>query len=176
MKKDLEYYLKLNYPIEINKIPEAEGGGYNASIPLLGKYAFQGDGETVEEALENLNSIKKYLLSKYLKDKFPVPEPDKEEIREFSGKFLLRIPKELHGFLATEARRNNTTLNQYILYMLTRKSYLSGIQEELKDIRIEIRNVFSKFNEIVFQIEQPLKQDPELKLKKFEKDEYRKSA
>lgn len=176
MKKDLKYYLKIAYPIEINEIPEEEGGGYNASIPLLGRYAFQGDGDTIEESIENLNSIKKYLLSKYLNEKIPIPEPEREEEKEYSGKFLIRVPKELHRFMSIEARRNNTTLNQYVLYLLTRRSFLSGIQEELKDIRIEIRNVFSRFNEIDFKIEQPPKTIPDLKIKQFEKDAYKKSA
>ena len=35
MKKDLNYYLSLNYASEISVIPEDEGGGYLACIPLL---------------------------------------------------------------------------------------------------------------------------------------------
>lgn len=35
MKKDFNYYMSLNYPVEISVIPEDEGGGYLACIPLL---------------------------------------------------------------------------------------------------------------------------------------------
>lgn len=33
MKKDFNYYMSLNYPVEISVIPEDEGGGYFACIP-----------------------------------------------------------------------------------------------------------------------------------------------
>ncbi len=49
----------LNYPIEILKIPADEGGGYYACIPQLGRDVFLGDGETVEEAMNNLQRVKK---------------------------------------------------------------------------------------------------------------------
>jgi len=77
MKKDLRYFLDINYPIEINEIPKNEGGGVTASIPVLGKYAFRGDGETIDEAIENLNNIKEYLFKKYLDQNIPIPEPRK---------------------------------------------------------------------------------------------------
>lgn len=141
MKKNLKYYLDINYPVEIQKIKEEEGGGYMASIPLLGKYAFLGDGETVEEAIDSLNEIKEYLFEKYLEENVPIPEPKPEEEKEYSGKFLLRIPKELHRFLTIEAQRNQTTLNQYCTYLLNRKSLLKGIHEELDEVRSGIKNI-----------------------------------
>ncbi len=143
MKKDLKYYLNLDYPIEIRKIKENEGGGYSASIPLLGKYAFVGDGETVEEAIENLSIVKETLFRKYLKEGIPIPEPQEEDEKTYSGKFLLRVPVELHRFLAIEAKRNGTTLNQYLLYLLTRKSFLKSIHEDLEDVKEEIKSAFS---------------------------------
>ena len=120
MEKNLEYYLTLNYPIEIIKIKEEEGGGFQASIPLLGKYAFLGDGETIEEAIVNLAETQKYLFQKYLEQSIPIPEPGEEEEKEYSGKFVLRIPAELHRYLSFEAQKNKTTLNQYCLYLLTK--------------------------------------------------------
>lgn len=57
MKKDFNYYMSLNYPVEISVIPEDEGGGYLASIPLLP--GCMTDGETVEEAYTNLQDAKR---------------------------------------------------------------------------------------------------------------------
>ena len=51
MKKDFNYYMSLNYPVEISVIPEDEGGGYFACIPLLP--GCMTDGETFEEAYKN---------------------------------------------------------------------------------------------------------------------------
>ncbi len=155
MKKDIKYYLSLNYPIEIRKIKDEEGGGYQASIPMLGKYAFVGDGETVEEALSDLKKVKKYLFEKYLEEGIPIPEPHEDEDQQFSGKFVLRIPSELHMFLAYKAKENNTTLNQYCLYLLTRRSYLHSIQEEVSEIRSDLKNLFYRIQEIYYNIKAP---------------------
>ena len=73
LMKNLEYYLKIPYLVEITEINEEEGGGFLASIPLLGKYAFLGEGRTVEEALANLEKTKRYLFQKYLKQGIPIP-------------------------------------------------------------------------------------------------------
>ena len=40
--------------------------------------------------------------------------------REYSGKLLIRIPKELHKSLAEEAKENGVSLNQYALYKLAK--------------------------------------------------------
>jgi len=75
MKKNLEYYLNLSYTIEITKIPKDEGGGYSACIPLLGRDAFIADGETVEEALRNLDAVKKENFERMLRQGIPIKEP-----------------------------------------------------------------------------------------------------
>lgn len=40
--------------------------------------------------------------------------------KEYSGKLMLRIPKELHKDLAEAAKANGVSLNQYALYKLAR--------------------------------------------------------
>lgn len=40
--------------------------------------------------------------------------------REYSGKLMLRIPKELHRDLVEAARRNGVSLNQYAAYKLAK--------------------------------------------------------
>ncbi len=73
MKKNLNFYLNIRYPIEIVNIDANEGGGVLASIPFLGRHAFLGDGDTLEEALKNLEDIKTYLFQKYLAQGAPIP-------------------------------------------------------------------------------------------------------
>lgn len=124
MKKDLQYYMRLPYKMMIESIPEEEGGGYSASIPQLGKYAFTGDGETIPEAVENLEKIKQDLFSDYLEEGLAIPEPQREE-EEYSGNFVVRIPKYLHRELALSARSNGVSLNQFVVSILS-----SGFQQE----------------------------------------------
>ena len=40
--------------------------------------------------------------------------------KEYSGKLMLRIPKELHRDLAIAAKMNGVSLNQYAMYKLAK--------------------------------------------------------
>ena len=40
--------------------------------------------------------------------------------KEYSGKLMLRVPKDLHRDLAEAARRNGVSLNQYAVYKLAK--------------------------------------------------------
>ena len=40
--------------------------------------------------------------------------------REYSGRLMLRVPKELHKALAEAAKANGVSLNHYALYKLSR--------------------------------------------------------
>lgn len=117
MKKDLNYYLSLPYTIEVVPIPEEEGGGYSAQLPELGKFAIVGDGDTPEEAIKDLNELKKARFKSYLEKGLNIPEP-RESREAFSGRFVLRLPKEMHRLLAYRAVENQTSLNTYLVYLL----------------------------------------------------------
>ena len=110
MEKSLKYYLDLSYPIEIEEIPASEGGGFMASIPLL--KGCMSDGETIQEAYDNLQEAKELWFEDMLKRKLPIPEPLTEE--SFSGRFLVRIPKSLHKIISEQSKREGLSLNQYV--------------------------------------------------------------
>jgi predicted HicB family RNase H-like nuclease len=139
VKKDLNYFQSLKYSIKITPIPEDLGGGYEASIPQLGKYAFTGDGETIEEALKNLEDVKKGYFEDYLKKGIKIPEPEKEDEESYSGKFIVRIPKFLHRQLSIEAKKNEISLNQYINTLLAMnypiKEFKTITQQLCKEFR-----------------------------------------
>lgn len=44
----------------------------------------------------------------------------RDELEGYSGKILIRIPKELHKTLAKEAKENGVSLNQYAVYKLSK--------------------------------------------------------
>ena len=110
MKKNIDYYMGLNYPVAIERISEEDGGGFFASIPLLP--GCMSDGETLEEAYGNIEDAKKEWLRSMLERKMNIPEPADQE--EFSGKFLVRLPKSLHRTLAQISKREGVSLNQYV--------------------------------------------------------------
>ena len=82
-KKDLNYYLDLPWEIHIEMIPDELGGGWKASIPLLGEWTCLGDGDTVKEALTDLAHRFCRLITEYLERGEEIPEP-----KPISGKYF----------------------------------------------------------------------------------------
>ena len=111
--KTVDYYLSLPYPIEVIRISEEDGGGYNANIPLLGRYAAQGDGETPVEAITDMLLHLSSLLEEWLRVGFAIPEPT--EVKPMSGTLSLRLPKTLHAEVAQAASEEGVSINQFIL-------------------------------------------------------------
>jgi antitoxin HicB len=125
----LEYYMALDYPAEIRAIPKDLGGGYSASIPCLGRWAFYADGETAQEALDNLQDVKATLIQDMLERgkaiPAPPPIPEKEE-EAYGGRILLRVSRELHRDVAKRAEKNGCSLNYYISTVLAH--HIGGAQ------------------------------------------------
>lgn len=104
MRKDLEHYLGLHYPVELVR----EEAGVFAFHPDLDGCAAQG--ATVEEALANLDEARKLWIEARIEDGLSIEEPLQAE--QFSGRISLRMSTELHAQLAQIARRQRVSLNQ----------------------------------------------------------------
>lgn len=117
--KDLQYYMGLNYKIEIVK-DETEGG-YVLSIPELKGCLTCAD--SLEKGMEMIEDAKKQWLTAALENGYEIPEPDLVE--NYSGQFKLRIPKSLHRELAQKSKQEGISMNQYCLYLLSKNSGLS---------------------------------------------------
>lgn len=113
MTTTIEYYMNLPYTIEL--VPESEGGWFVAVKELRG---CMSQGDTVEEAVEMIREAMQLWLEVALEENLPIPEPRPEE--DFSGKFVVRVPRSLHRELVEEAERQGTSLNQYINVALAR--------------------------------------------------------
>lgn len=154
MKKNLSYYLNLSYPIEIVKIPDDEGGGYSACIPFLGRNAFISDGETIEEAIKNLEIIKEENFTRMLQKGIPIPEPQEQKEDEFSGKFLVRVPKELHKELVRNANKNGISLNQFVQYVITKGLSFSSFEEISETYCNKFEQVLNEMKKVEYEIQQ----------------------
>lgn len=115
MAKDLDYYMGLEYDLRIRKLSENDGGGWFAEIPLLP--GCMADGESVEEAVDNLNAAKKSWIETSIELGREVPEPLSDD---FSGQLRVRMPKSLHRDLSLRAKEENISLNQFIIYHLSK--------------------------------------------------------
>ncbi|AFL99278.1 hypothetical protein Desde_0869 [Desulfitobacterium dehalogenans ATCC 51507] len=115
MGKDLEYYLNLEYEIKLKKLSQEEGDGWFAEIPLLP--GCMSDGESLEEAVENLGGAKREWIEASLELGREIPEPTTDE---FSGQLRVRMPKSLHRTLSQMAKDENVSLNQLIIHQLSK--------------------------------------------------------
>lgn len=113
---DVKDYLKLPYNIIIQQINDESGKYYYARVMELD--GCQSDGETIDEAYKNVMDAMEGYIETKLENGFDVPVPQSTE--NYSGKFVVRIPKSLHMSLAAEAAREGVSLNQYALYKLSK--------------------------------------------------------
>jgi predicted RNase H-like HicB family nuclease len=107
------------YPAQV--FWSAEDEGFIAVAPdLPGCSAF---GDSQQEALAELRDAIVAWVEAAQSAGNPIPSPsDPARQSEYSGKVLLRMPRDLHGSLASQAKLQNVSLNQYLVYLLTFKS------------------------------------------------------
>ena len=117
MEKDLNYYMSLNYKIEV--IEDKEEGGYAFSCPELKGCITCAD--TIQQGFEMIEDAKKSWFTTCLEEGIQIPEPN--SINEYSGQFKLRIPKSLHKALSDRSRQEGISMNQYCLYLLSSGTY-----------------------------------------------------
>lgn len=113
--KNIEEYLSLPYNYIVQPVNDESGSYFYARVLELD--GCQSTGDTFEEAYENLKDAMKGWIEAKLEGGFEVPLPVGYD--DFSGKFVVRIPKSLHYKLAVEAEQEGVSLNQYALYKLS---------------------------------------------------------
>ena len=116
IKKDLNYYMELPYNFIVQHVKDSDTNYYFSRVLELD--GCQSDGETKEEALENLREAMEGWIETKLEFGDEIPEP--VETGSYSGKFLIRVPKSLHQRLSLEAESEGVSLNQYAMYKLSK--------------------------------------------------------
>jgi antitoxin HicB len=110
--RDAEDLMKGNYRVVL----QYDSDGYwIAEHPELP--GCKADGETAQEALTSLDTSRKLWIESSLANGLEVPEP--QEAPQYSGRFVLRIPKSLHRELANEAEAECVSLNSLISNFLS---------------------------------------------------------
>ncbi|MGI6307069.1 MAG: toxin-antitoxin system HicB family antitoxin [Dethiobacteria bacterium] len=117
-KKGLEYYLSQSYPFNLETLSEEDGGGYLISYPdLQGCFS---DGDTAEESIRMGEDARRAWIQARYEDGLEIPEPFSSYAR-YSGRITLRAPKTLHRKLIEQAEKEGVSLNQYLVYLLSRE-------------------------------------------------------
>lgn len=114
--KKAEDYMMLPYNYIIQPVTDESGSYFYARVLELD--GCQSTGETLEDAYNNLKDAMKGWIETKIENGFAVPLPIGYE--NFSGKFIIRIPKSLHYRLSVEAKKEGVSLNQYAVYKLSR--------------------------------------------------------
>lgn len=103
------------YKIIIQKDPN---GGFFGKVEELEGCLTQG--ETYEDVSKNIREAMELWFEASLEEEMAIPEPEQDI--QYSGKFMLRLPKSLHRKLAENAKKENVSLNQYAIHLLSEKN------------------------------------------------------
>jgi antitoxin HicB len=115
-ERTIEAYLDLPYHIEIVRDDSGEQPGWMARVLefpgcLTQAENFEDLGQLVREAMRGWIEIG-------LEDGQPIPEPFTDE--EYSGKFVVRVPRSLHRQLVEAAKQDGVSLNAFVNVVLAK--------------------------------------------------------
>jgi predicted HicB family RNase H-like nuclease len=113
-------------------IPEDQGGGLSLSVPLIGANTCIGEGDTFEEAEQNLLAAMEHVIEEHLKAGRAVPFPRSSD--SFSGTFIVRATPDLHQRLIREAEGQGVSLN-YLVGMLLERA-LAGEKPSAENTKV----------------------------------------
>ena len=113
MKKNIEYYMSLPYQVNIHREPD---GTYVGSVVEFD--VCMSEGKTISELMKNIEEAKYLWIEATMDSGVTIPEPGD---KEYSGSFLVRLPKTLHRELVRNAKKEGVSLNQYVAYQLSHR-------------------------------------------------------
>jgi antitoxin HicB len=121
--KAYEEELKKEFKIKVYPVKDDDGSEtvWTAEIPELPGCI--GAGDTPLEALLAVEDARKSWIEIALLEGRTIPSPAAEDLFNYSGKFTLRLPKTLHKELAEKAEQEAVSLNQYLLYLISKRHY-----------------------------------------------------
>lgn len=142
LKKEVQKYMDLPYTIKV--IPE-EDGTYFVEVEELPGCMSQGT--TKEKALEMIKDAMKGWLESCIVRGLEIPLPN--VMREYSGRFVVRVPASLHRRLVENAKKEGVSLNQYIVSSLSEKLSTNDIENRLQIIEDKLNELEGKLNLLV---------------------------
>ncbi len=122
--KSVEEYLTLPYSYILKQ--EDDGTYFIRVKELVGCMSL---GDTKDEAFSMIEDAMREWIQYHLDVGISVPEPE-EEIKSYSGKFVVRVTPELHKELAMRSKEQGVSLNHLVTESLSRTS---GIITSLKE-------------------------------------------
>ena len=129
-------WIALRYPVVLRELSLEEGGGWLATIPMLGEAGFAADGETPEEAVASLSQLRRDLYETVMNSGQPIPLPCdvSDEIKMPSGKWMMRTLPKFHAELQEAAKASGVSFNAYCTYCLGRGHAVSSVAAVVEDL------------------------------------------
>lgn len=135
--KPLDEYLKLQYPFHVVADPD---GGYVVTLPDLPGCMTQAD------AIDDIPAMVKSARALWIETAFDkgidIPLPSYPA--DYSGKFVVRVPRSLHRRLAESAEDEGVSLNQYVASLLSRRDADAGVERKLEEIQDQIEGIYER--------------------------------
>ena len=131
----------LNSPTQRILIP-SDDGFYSAEIlEFPGCFA---EGDSVTEAMKNLEEAARLWIEAVLEQGLTVPEPSMNQ--GYGGKIALRIPRSLHREAARMAEHDGISLNQFLIGAIAERV---GAESLFKFISKKFQEQFVRYNSTV---------------------------
>ncbi len=129
IEKKVEYYSGLPYTVILEQWDDDQGPYWVARIAELPHCLIHGD--TPEEAMQEIQEVKKDWIKSNLERGLHIPEP---RTRKYSGEIRLRITPSLHKLLSLRAETEGMSLNQYMSTALAMSVGVTGITRKRKQL------------------------------------------
>ena len=113
IETNLDFYDNLPYNIILEQWDEEGKPYWVARVAELPHCMI--DGDTPEEAIKEIQVVKREWIESNLKRGLKIPEPAP---RQYSGQIRLRITPTLHKLLSDRAGMENVSLNHYMSTVL----------------------------------------------------------
>lgn len=124
---NLEDYKSMEYPSRIEKLSPEDGGGYYITYPDLP--GCSSDGETIKDAIRMGEDARMCWIETALELGREIPKPFSYN-DNYKGRITVRVPKSMHKELIDEAAEEGISLNQYLIYLLS-KGMKTGHEKNL---------------------------------------------
>ncbi len=107
-KKDLNYYLNLNWTYTIERETHQEQSYYIIRVNELPGACT--DAPTIEEGMREIEDVIQATIELYLKNREEIPEPINKE--KFKGNISYRTTSKRHYYLAKLAQQQHKSLSK----------------------------------------------------------------
>jgi predicted RNase H-like HicB family nuclease len=118
----------LNQPYARILIPDLKGGFSAEMLEFPGCFA---EGDTADDAIDNLERAASSWIEVALSQGQEIPPPSASY--GYSGRLVLRLPRELHKLAARKADRDRVSLNQCLLTAIATWVGADNLYQRLED-------------------------------------------